>query len=45
MRIAIFHDYIVAIGGGGKLVLTLAERLGADVITTDVDIDFFCISG
>lgn len=39
MRIAIFHDYIGAIGGGEKLVLTLARGLGADVITTDVDED------
>ncbi len=37
MRIAIFHDYIGAIGGGEKLVLTLARGLGADVITTDAD--------
>jgi glycosyltransferase involved in cell wall biosynthesis len=39
MRVAIFHDYIGVIGGGEKLVLTLARGLGADVITTDVDID------
>lgn len=39
MRIAIFHDYIGAIGGGEKLILTLARGLGADVITTDVDVD------
>ena len=39
MKIAIFHDYIGAIGGGEKLVLTLAHGLGADVITTDVDED------
>lgn len=37
MRIAIFHDYIGAIGGGEKLVLTLARELDADIITTDVD--------
>jgi glycosyltransferase involved in cell wall biosynthesis len=37
MKIAIFHDYIGAIGGGEKLVLTLARELKADVITTDVD--------
>ncbi|WMW24384.1 glycosyltransferase [Methanolobus sediminis] len=37
MKIVIFHDYIGAIGGGEKLVLTLAKELGADVITTDVD--------
>ncbi len=39
MKIAIFHDYIGAIGGGEKLVLTLARGIGADVITTDVDED------
>ena len=39
MKIAIFHDYIGAIGGGEKLILTLARGLGADVITTDVDQD------
>ncbi|WP_370574682.1 glycosyltransferase [Methanomethylovorans sp.] len=39
MKVAIFHDYIGAIGGGEKLVLTLAKGLGADVITTDVDMD------
>lgn len=39
MKVAIFHDYIGAIGGGEKLVLTLARGLGADVITTDVDMD------
>ena len=37
MKIAILHDYIGAIGGGEKLVLSLARGLGADVITTDVD--------
>jgi hypothetical protein len=39
VKIAIFHDYIGAIGGGEKLVLTLARELGADIITTDVDND------
>ncbi|MBC7085539.1 MAG: glycosyltransferase [Methanomethylovorans sp.] len=39
MKVAIFHDYFGAIGGGEKLVLTLAKGLGADVITTDVDMD------
>lgn len=39
MKIAIFHDYIGAIGGGEKLVLTLARSLKADIITTDVDHD------
>lgn len=39
MRIAIFHDYIDAIGGGEKTVLTLARALRADVITTDANED------
>ncbi len=39
MKIAIFHDYIGAIGGGEKLILTLARGLGADIITTDVNED------
>ena len=39
LRIAIFHDYIGAIGGGEKLILTLARELKADVITTDMDKD------
>lgn len=37
MKIAILHDYFGAIGGGERAVLTLAEVLGADVITTDTD--------
>lgn len=39
MRVAIFHDYIDAIGGAEKLVLALARELDADVITTDVNHD------
>ncbi len=39
MKVAIFHDYIGAIGGGEKLILTLARGLDATVITTDVDMD------
>ncbi|MEM3555943.1 MAG: glycosyltransferase [Candidatus Micrarchaeia archaeon] len=38
-KIAIFHDYIDAIGGGEKTALTLARALKADVITTDVNRD------
>jgi glycosyltransferase involved in cell wall biosynthesis len=37
MKIAIFHDYFGAVGGGERLVLTLARELDADIITTDVD--------
>ncbi len=36
-KVAIFHDYFSSIGGGEKLVLTLARHLGADVITTEVN--------
>lgn len=39
MKIAIFHDYLSAIGGGDRVVLTLARELGADIITTDVNMD------
>ena len=39
MKIAIFHDYFGAIGGGEKLVLMLAKYLNADVITTDLNIE------
>jgi len=37
VKVAIFHDYFGAVGGGEKVVLALAEGLGADVITTDFD--------
>ncbi len=37
MRVAIFHDYFSFIGGGEKLVLTLARHLGADIITTSLN--------
>jgi glycosyltransferase involved in cell wall biosynthesis len=37
MKTAIFHDYFGAIGGGEKVVITLADILNADIITTDVD--------
>ncbi|MGV8108461.1 glycosyltransferase [Methanospirillum sp.] len=37
MKIAIFHDYFGAVGGGERTVITLAEVLGADIITTDTD--------
>lgn len=37
MKIAIFHDYFGAVGGGERTVLLLAEVLGADVYTTDTD--------
>lgn len=37
MKIAIFHDYFGAIGGGEKVVLTMADILNAVIITTDTD--------
>lgn len=37
MKIAIFHDYFGAIGGGERVAVDLATALGADIITTDTD--------
>ena len=37
MKIAIFHDYFGAIGGGEKVVTAMAKALDADIITTDTD--------
>ncbi len=37
MRIAILHDHMSFIGGGERLVLTLAHGLGADLYVTDLD--------
>ena len=37
MKIAIFHDYFGAIGGGERVVLLMARILDADIITTDTD--------
>jgi len=39
MKVAIFHDYIGAIGGGERLALTLARGLDADLITTEANPD------
>jgi glycosyltransferase involved in cell wall biosynthesis len=39
MKIAIFYDWINIIGGGEKLILTMARGLGADVITTDLNME------
>ena len=38
MKIAIFHDYFNAIGGGERVVVELARILDADIITTDPDV-------
>ena len=37
MKIAIFHEYFGAIGGGERVALDLATALDADIITTDID--------
>jgi len=37
MRVAIVHDHLSFIGGGERVVLTLASALGADLYATDVD--------
>jgi glycosyltransferase involved in cell wall biosynthesis len=37
LKVAVFVDYIGAIGGGERVALTLARALGGDVITTDVN--------
>ncbi len=39
MKIAIFHNYMDQIGGAEKLVLMLAKKLKADVITTNINKD------
>jgi glycosyltransferase involved in cell wall biosynthesis len=37
VKIAIFHDYFGAVGGGERVVTTLADIFHADIVTTDVD--------
>lgn len=37
MKIAIFHDYFGAIGGGERVVTTLADIFHGDIVTTDTD--------
>ncbi len=39
MRVAILHDHMSFIGGGERLVLTLAKALDADLYVTDLDAD------
>lgn len=39
MKIAVFLDYIGAIGGGERVALMLGRALGADIITTDINRD------
>jgi glycosyltransferase involved in cell wall biosynthesis len=45
MKIAIFHDYFGAIGGGEKLVLMLAKNFNADIITTDLNAESIKMMG
>jgi len=37
VKIAIFHDYFGAIGGGERVVTTLADIFHGDIVTTDAD--------
>ena len=37
MKVAIFHDYFGAIGGGERVVTTLADIFAGDIVTTDSD--------
>ena len=37
MKVAVFYDYLETIGGGERVVLTLAQGLDADIITTNLD--------
>ncbi len=37
MTVAIVHDWMTTLGGGEKVVLTLAQALGAEIVTTEVD--------
>ncbi len=39
MKVLIFHDYMGNLGGGERVVLTMARGLGADVATLDYDKD------
>jgi hypothetical protein len=39
LKVAVFVDYIGAIGGGERVGLTLARALGGDVVTTDVNFE------
>jgi glycosyltransferase involved in cell wall biosynthesis len=39
LKVAVFLDYIGAIGGGERVALMLARALKADIITTDVSLE------
>lgn len=45
MKVAVFYDYLETIGGGERVVLTLAQGLNADVITTNLDPDLPRLAG
>ena len=35
MTVAIVHDWMTTLGGGEKVVLTLAQAIGAEIVTTE----------
>lgn len=37
MRVAIVHDWMTTLGGGEKVALTLAQALGAEIVTSELD--------
>ena len=37
MKVGIVHDWMTTLGGGEKVVLTLARAFGAEIVTTEVD--------
>ena len=39
MKVAIVHDWMTTLGGGEKVVLTLAQALGAEIVTSELDPD------
>ena len=45
MKVAIFLDYIGAIGGGERVALMLARALGANIVTTDTDVSSEAVNG
>ena len=45
LRVAIFHDFLSSLGGGEKLILTMAREFDADVITNDFNPDILRLAG
>ena len=39
LKVAVFVDYIGAVGGGERVAFALARALGGDVVTTDVNFE------